>query len=76
MLIMLLDLYTLVIFASVVLSWLNLPEGNVFVRIIRRLTEPVLEPVRRLLPSVGGFDLSPIIVIVALRLLKALLYRI
>jgi YggT family protein len=76
MLIMLLDLYSLVLLASVILSWVQLSDDNAFVRIVRQLTEPVLEPVRKIVPPVGGFDLSPLIVILALHLLKALLYRI
>jgi YggT family protein len=76
MLIMLLDLYSLVLLASVVLSWVQLSEDNAFVKIVRQLTDPVLEPVRKVVPPVGGFDLSPVLVILALNLLKALLYRI
>jgi YggT family protein len=76
MLIMLLDLYSLVLLASVVLSWVQLSEDNAFVKIVRQLTDPVLGPVRKVVPPVGGFDLSPVIVILALNLLKSLLYRI
>lgn len=75
MLIMLLDLYSLVLLASVVLSWVQVSDDNPFVKIVRQLTEPVLEPVRKIVPPVGGFDLSPLIVILGLNLLKALLYR-
>jgi YggT family protein len=76
MLILLLDLYSLVLLASVVLSWVQVSDDNAFVKIVRQLTEPVLEPVRKIVPPVGGFDLSPVLVILALNLLKALLYRI
>ena len=75
MLIMLLDLYSLVLLASVILSWVQLSEDNGLVRIVRQLTEPVLEPVRKVVPPVLGFDLSPLLVILALNGLKALLYR-
>ena len=75
MLIMLLDLYSLVLLASVVLSWVQVSDDNALVKIVRQLTEPVLDPVRKIVPPVGGFDLSPVIVILALNLLKALLYR-
>jgi YggT family protein len=75
MLILLLDLYSLVLLASVVLSWVQVSDDNAFVKIVRQLTEPVLEPVRKIVPPVGGFDLSPVLVILALNLLKALLYR-
>lgn len=75
MLILLIDLYSLVLFASVILSWVRLSEDNPVVRLIRRVTEPVLEPVRKFVPSAGGFDLSPLIVLIALHLLKTLLVR-
>lgn len=69
----LLDLYSLVVIASVVLSWMSLPEDNPFVRLVYRLTEPVLAPVRRVVPAVGGFDLSPLVVLLAIGLLQRLL---
>jgi YggT family protein len=75
MLILLLNLYSLVLFARVVLSWVRLPPENPIVRGVEQATEPVLVPVRRLLPSTGGFDLSPLIVLLAIHLLKLLLSR-
>ncbi|MEY4551352.1 MAG: hypothetical protein RL685_7547 [Pseudomonadota bacterium] len=69
----LLDLYSLVLFVAVILSWINLPEDNFLVRVVRQLTEPVLAPLRKVLPSAGGFDFSPIVVLVAIRLLQRLL---
>jgi YggT family protein len=69
----LLDFYSLVLFAAILLSWLDLPPENPFVRVVRQLTEPVLAPLRRILPSAGGFDLSPLLVLLALRLLQRLI---
>jgi YggT family protein len=69
----LLDLYSLVLFVAVILSWINLPEDNFLVRVVRQLTEPVLAPLRKVLPTAGGFDFSPIVVLVAIRLLQRLL---
>ncbi|GMV40583.1 MAG: hypothetical protein AMXMBFR64_22990 [Myxococcales bacterium] len=71
----LIDLYSLVLFASVILSWLPLGVDNPFVRVIRAVTEPVLAPVRRILPSTGGLDFSPIVVLVLLQLLRGVLLR-
>lgn len=71
----LIDLYSLVLFASVILSWLPLGVDNPFVRVIRAVTEPVLAPVRRILPSAGGLDFSPIVVLVLLQLLRGVLLR-
>lgn len=75
MLILLLDLYSLVLLASVILSWVNLSPDNPIVKVVHQLTEPVLERVRKILPSAGGFDFSPLVVLLALRLLKTLLLR-
>jgi YggT family protein len=75
MLFLLIDVYSLVLFVSVVLSWVRLPEDNPFVRVIHQLTEPVLSRVRKILPTAAGFDFSPMVVIIGLRLLKSLLLR-
>ena len=69
----LLDLYSLVVIASVVLSWMSLPEDNPVVRLVHQLTEPVFTPVRRVVPTLGGFDLSPLIVLLVIGLLQRLL---
>ena len=59
----LLDLCTTVFFWAilirVVLSWINPAARHPASDIVYSLTEPVLEPARRLLPALGGFDLSP-----------------
>jgi YggT family protein len=73
MLHLLLELYSLVLLASVILSWLPLDAENPLVRLIRAATEPVLEPIRRVLPPVGGFDLSPMVLLLALQLLQRFL---
>jgi YggT family protein len=69
----LLDLYSLVLLASVILSWVDLSPDNPFVRVVRQLTEPVLAPLRRVLPKAGGFDFSPLVLLVVIRLLQRLL---
>jgi YggT family protein len=75
-LLLLIDLYSLVLFAAMILSWLNLSPDNPVVRIVRQLTEPVLERVRGMLPSMAGLDFSPMVVLLGLRLLKALILRV
>lgn len=76
MLIALIDLYSLILFASVILSWVRPDPDNAIVRVIHQLTEPVLSRVRQILPSAGGFDFSPMVVLIGLQLLKSLLVRI
>jgi YggT family protein len=70
----LLEIYTWVVVAAVLVSWLAafnvINERNNFVRTVMRilynLTEPVFRPVRRVIPPMGGLDLSPIVVLVAI----------
>lgn len=72
--------YFFVLLARIVLSWFPVQPGSALAtvhRILYDLTEPVLAPVRGLIPPVGGggmaFDLSPIIVFVGLNILRAVL---
>jgi len=60
------------IIALVILSWIG-PQGyNPLSGLLYSLTEPVMRPARRLLPPISGIDLSPILVIVFLQLMKIL----
>jgi len=65
--------YTLLIIARVILSWVNVDPGNWLVNLIFRLTEPVLRPVRQILPRLGGLDLSPILVLFGIQVVEQLL---
>lgn len=68
----LLDFYSLIVFAAVILSWIPAARENAFGRAIASVTEPVFERIRAVLPSVGGFDLSPMLVLFALRFARSL----
>ena len=67
----LIDLYTYVIIAGVVMSWLMafgvINSNNPMVRSIweglNAVTEPLLGPIRRALPNMGGIDISPIVLL-------------
>jgi YggT family protein len=59
-----LRLYTFLIIVRVVLSWVSAGGYNPAVAIIYTLTDPVLRPIRRIIPVMGGFDLSPIFAII------------
>jgi YggT family protein len=60
----------ILIFARIILSWVNV--GGYQIRdLVFRLTEPMLAPVRRLMPDTAGFDLSPMIVL----FLSTIVYR-
>jgi YggT family protein len=65
----LLAAYTLMIFMRIILSWVVSPH-NRLLHFLIRATEPVLGPFRRLIPLVGSWDISPIIVVFLLDLLK------
>lgn len=71
--------YLLVLFVRIVLSWFPLEPGGTMATVhnfLYAVTEPVLAPVRRVLPPVGmggmGFDLAPIVVILGIYLLQAI----
>ncbi len=76
-----LRLYTYVIILSAVFSWLyafNIVNSrNQIVasigRVLYQLTEPVYAPIRRILPAVGGLDLSPIVVLFAIYFIRVFL---
>jgi YggT family protein len=73
----LLTLYMWVVIVSALLSWVNPDPYNPIVRFLRNATEPLYARIRRWLPFVviGGFDLSPILIIAAVQILSALLDR-
>ncbi|MEZ5307308.1 MAG: YggT family protein [Pyrinomonadaceae bacterium] len=65
----LLSIYSLMIVLRIIMSWIGNPSGK-FVRFLIRLTEPVLGPFRRMIPMIGPFDISPIVVIFIFRFLQ------
>ena len=66
---LLLDVYTWIIIGAAVISWVSPNPYNPVVRLLRRLTEPVLAPIRQLLPpwKTFGLDFSPMIVILLIQ---------
>ena len=75
LLVQLIDLYTILILAAVVLSWIRLSPGNPLGKLIRMLTEPVLAPARRIIPPFGGLDISPMLVLTVLQAIRSALIR-
>ena len=73
----LLDIYKWVIIAAALITWVSPDPRNPVVMLLRRVTEPVLAPARRLLPPwrTGGLDFSPLIVIFAIQLVEWALPR-
>ena len=69
----LIDLYSLVVLAAVVMSWMRMDPRHPLATIVYSLPEPVLAPIRRALPLIGGLDFSPMVLLIALRALGRLL---
>lgn len=67
--------YMWILIGRVVISFFNADYQNPIVRFLYAATEPVLAPVRRRLPWVGGFDVSPIVVWLAIIFLQRFLVR-
>jgi YggT family protein len=68
----LIDLYSLVVLVAVILSWVPLDRRNPLITITHALTEPMLAPIRSVLPPMAGLDLSPMVLLIALQILKGL----
>jgi YggT family protein len=68
----LLNIYSWIIIAAALISWVSPDPYNPVVRFLRQVTEPVLTPVRRMLPpwKTGGLDLSPLIVLIAIQFVE------
>jgi len=73
----LITVYVVIVFAAILLSWFPLAPGTPVYslwRFLRRLTDPVLLPLRRVVPPVGGvLDLSPMILIIGLSVLQRII---
>lgn len=77
------DIYTWIVIASAIVSWLVafgvVNVRNQFIRVVvdllYRLTEPVLRPIRRILPNLGGVDISPVILLLGLFFIRSLLWE-
>jgi YggT family protein len=70
----LIDLYSLVVLVAVILSWIRLDRRNPLAAIVYSLTEPILRPIRQVLPPMGGLDLSAMVLLLGLQVLKGLLF--
>lgn len=72
---LLLNIFFFTILIQVVLSWISPGQYNPAVHLLEQLNEPVMQPARRMLPPMGGLDLSPIVVLIALQLARILLVQ-
>jgi YggT family protein len=73
-LVLLLKVYSFILLARVLMTWLpNLDYSNPIVRFLHQVTEPVLKPIREVLPPMQGIDLSPLVVFVAITIITRIL---
>lgn len=76
-----LDIYSAIIIASAIMSWLVafgvVNVRNQFIRVVvdllYRITEPVLRPIRRFLPNLGGIDISPVVALLLIIVIQHLI---
>jgi YggT family protein len=65
----------LAILARAIISWLHLNPYSPLVRFLERVTDPILRPFRKLLPTWQGVDFSPVAALLAIQLLEYVLVR-
>lgn len=58
-----------------ILSWVNPHPSHPVVRFLDRVTEPILRPLRRIIPPIGGLDLSPLVALFLIEIVKNLLVQ-
>ncbi|MCH7477863.1 MAG: YggT family protein [SAR324 cluster bacterium] len=69
-------IFSILVFARVIISWMGSGSTHPLVLLVYRLTEPVLAPVRSILPSFGGLDFSPVLVLIGIQVLERVLIRV
>ena len=67
---LLFDVYSLILLARVLVSWFQVDPYSPLMQWLYRLTEPVLAPIRRLLPPAGAIDFSPVVAFILIIVVK------
>ena len=68
-----LQIYLIIVFARVLMSWFPVDRGNPLVQFIYDATEPALRPIREMLPQTGGMDFSAMILVLIIYVLRTML---
>ena len=68
------DLYSMALFVRILFEWVRIPYSSKVMRFLWDITEPVLAPIRRTIPTYGGFDFSPLIAFFLLNLLESFVF--
>ena len=72
---LILSLFVWLIIIRALISWFNPDPYNTLFQFLYRITEPVLSIVRNAMPNLGGIDISPIVVLLAVEFLKSFLVK-
>jgi len=67
------EILSLVVFLRAILSWVSPGQNNMMTVLLYQITEPLLSPLRRILPRTGMMDFSPLVAMVLLQLIAYLL---
>lgn len=78
---LLLNVYLWIVIAYVIVSWLvafgvfnaSNPRARQIVEVLQKLTDPVMKPIQKAIPPIAGIDLSPIIVIIGIQIIKRII---
>ncbi|MBI5815330.1 MAG: YggT family protein [Nitrospinae bacterium] len=70
-----LTLYMWIVIIRALITWVNPDPHNPIVTFLRRATDPVLEPISRALPPMGGMDFSPLVLIMAIYFIQTFAVR-
>jgi YggT family protein len=63
------QLLSLAIFLRAILSWFSLDPRNPLIQVLDQITEPILSPLRRVVPRIGMIDITPLVAIILLQFL-------
>ena len=69
-------LWTLMLLARILLSWVQIDPYHPLVQFLYSITEPILRPIRELLPQTGMFDFSPLVAIILAQILQLFIVQI
>jgi len=64
---LLFTILTIAIFARAIMSWFNMDPRSPLIQALDSITEPILQPIRRIMPRLGMIDLSPLVAILLLQ---------
>ena len=70
---LILTIFLVAIIIQVILSWINPGQYNPVIGLVHKLSDPILKPIRKLVPSLGGIDLSPLFATLILLVAKMLI---